>query len=496
MRKGKRKFNWFPPFATKDDLLTIHETAVKIVEKVGVGDLTPKLLKIYKDAGCEVDDKKNIAKIPESLIMESIKKVPSKFLLPARNSEHDIMNDAGRRLFYLWHNSAPFIQVWNEEKKEYTRRESTEEDLKKWQKTYDYLEEVDYAGPTCAPVDVSKAGLPADVHEVYWGLMGQTKHFWHVGSLENVGYYARLAAEVVGGIEELKKKPIISLHTALLGLRYGKISSMTVTENIEFGLPSSNCGFVQAGVTAPMSIAGSIAGGLAVNLALMVAQQTIHPGIPITQLVTPCVTLDMETGQITPNMPENLIGNIIVSQLWHEFYDKPLVTGGAPAMATSVSGFGMGAQWGWETIMNLFMPMAAGVDAMWAINGHGTDLFIEYGLIFSEMIRFCEHFFRDVSFSSDKLGLDDWLEGGYNTNFLSAKSTIKNMYNWYYPSKHGYGLANRGSMADWLQKPESILDRARTMMKEIEEYEVEPLPKDVVERMNNIMKEADEKLRT
>jgi trimethylamine--corrinoid protein Co-methyltransferase len=68
-----------------DEMQRIHETSIQVLSKVGVVYEAEWALNILKEAGCEVDYKKQIAKIPEELVKDAINKSQRIIKLCGRN---------------------------------------------------------------------------------------------------------------------------------------------------------------------------------------------------------------------------------------------------------------------------------------------------------------------------------------------------------------------------------------------------------------------------
>ncbi|HAA89070.1 MAG TPA: hypothetical protein DCE07_00570 [Peptococcaceae bacterium] len=56
-------------FLTRQEVETIHETALDVLENCGVYFDSEEALKILKNAGCQVDESKKIVKFPRSLVL-------------------------------------------------------------------------------------------------------------------------------------------------------------------------------------------------------------------------------------------------------------------------------------------------------------------------------------------------------------------------------------------------------------------------------------------
>ncbi|MGB2580895.1 MAG: trimethylamine methyltransferase family protein, partial [Thermoplasmata archaeon] len=72
---------------SRDDLDKIHGATVEILKRLGMKIWEPTALKLFKDAGAEVDEKTMMVRIPESLLKETIRKAPQEFKLYGRDPD-------------------------------------------------------------------------------------------------------------------------------------------------------------------------------------------------------------------------------------------------------------------------------------------------------------------------------------------------------------------------------------------------------------------------
>ncbi|HYM40224.1 MAG TPA: trimethylamine methyltransferase family protein, partial [Thermoplasmata archaeon] len=63
----------------------IHEQSLRSLQELGVLIHSESVLKMLKEAGAEVDLKTEIAKIPEALVKDAIKKAPRKIRYASRD---------------------------------------------------------------------------------------------------------------------------------------------------------------------------------------------------------------------------------------------------------------------------------------------------------------------------------------------------------------------------------------------------------------------------
>ena len=68
-------------FLSEDEKHRIHKDSIKILSQVGVKFLSDKALKILEKNGASVDYDTRIAKMPEEMVTEALKRVPKSFVL-------------------------------------------------------------------------------------------------------------------------------------------------------------------------------------------------------------------------------------------------------------------------------------------------------------------------------------------------------------------------------------------------------------------------------
>jgi trimethylamine:corrinoid methyltransferase-like protein len=493
-----------PPIATREELMTIHEAAMYLLEKVGLGGVTPELCKVYKDLGCIVDEAKGVVKIPESLAVEAINAIPSTFILPARDPKNDCLMQAGSgRTLVGGFGLFSLFAKWNPETRRFEFRDATEEDNWKYQKIVEYFPEYDMTCPLYLPMDVAEAGYPCDIHDLNTTLQTNTKHVWHIDAVENVEYYARLAAEILGGPEELKKRPIITNHGDTPGLVLGLKTSgrMTGTLDVwEKGMPLL-IDFTDVcipGFQGPCSITGAYAVTVAASTGMAVALALGKNGIAKGKIPNMTYDLVMPLNAYTQ---VSAVGSAafwkalcLHVNFWHRTYSRPKATMwpgvGMCTASDTQGGFGF---------VPLYLAMLNASDqcGVWQTTVGPQGIWLEGYAIFAELIHQVEHFVRDFDFSPGAFMFDKWLEKSPRGDFSRDKETLEKMTEVdFHPQKHGYNLWETRPYLRWIEDKLTIDDRAHALINKIVETFPAPLPpKDVSERMNAIVAEADKKLK-
>ena len=76
-----------------EDIRRIHETALKILEEIGIETESPESLDIYEKGGCRVDRDGKRVQIPRELVEDSLQKVPETFKLWNRSGTEATLGD-------------------------------------------------------------------------------------------------------------------------------------------------------------------------------------------------------------------------------------------------------------------------------------------------------------------------------------------------------------------------------------------------------------------
>ncbi|MHA1992881.1 MAG: trimethylamine methyltransferase family protein, partial [Candidatus Hodarchaeales archaeon] len=274
---------WNP--LTKNEMEKIEETAYRMLQEIGFSVEVDEVLDICKKMGCQIDPEKKIATFSKEIVDEFIKKAPKEVFFAGRTQENDVVFEPGKKTFFMAGTAAPRITKWSEEKKEYEYKDATSEDIEYSLKFIESLEHIDHLlDPPLIDHKITAAGLPDWIHAVQMTLNGCTKH---IGRLtcnyfrEEWDYYAQLAGEVVGGIEELSKRPILASATD--GVSPGNIHKKcgwNMLGAAKYGIPSATSMGAVNPVGHPITLAGYLATAWAGHLGHLAITQASRPGLP------------------------------------------------------------------------------------------------------------------------------------------------------------------------------------------------------------------------
>jgi trimethylamine--corrinoid protein Co-methyltransferase len=486
-RKGislqPRSRMWKP--LTKNEVKETADVSFQILEEVGVYAEDENLLKVADENGCTVDYSKKVMYLPEHVVKGFIRKAPKSFVLAGRTEEEDVLLDPeSGRAYGCFSSPMPKLCVWNESKRDYDQRDATEEDLTRTVRLYDGLEHVDVVIPPTLAMDAAKNGLAEHVHELCVTLSETTRHV----NLANAApktpdewdYYVRLAAEVVGGEEELRKRPIISgmsLFTPPLIL--SKSACSNLLGPTKYGLP-----LFLGGATSPLTIlnACNIVVNHASALANLSLAQMLCPGVPC-DINVGGFSLDVRHATTNYAAPENQLLNAILIQMVHDHMEIPVNY--SPNQSSKTPDFQAVHD---ATIAMIFQWMTA--CDLWTNYSFNDYAFNAEMLVFQdELAAYLDHLgnrFIDSLPNERGVAFEVIKKIGPVGNYFTHKLTLENVALQYNPR-----LMDYRSYASWTKDRSDMMQRIRARIKELEGYTPRRLPRDATGRMREIVKEAD-----
>ncbi len=466
---------------SREDVQRIHTATLDIIESVGVKFPSPKALDIWEANGASVNRKTEIVKIPGHTIEEAIKQAPPVYTLAARNPDQDLPLDGNHA--YVGTDGCGFevIDLWNGE-----RRRSCLKDVEEIARVADYLEEVAFHW-----VPVSAQDCPPQsrgLHELLaiWGNStkhAQTESIYHE---KEARASVEMAALIAGGIESLRRRPILSfVQCTISPLAQDKGSLEAALVAAEFGLPVGFMTMASCALTAPATLAGNLVVGNAEVISALALIQLAYPGTPVFYAAAQ-TAMDLRTGAYTGGGPEDFLFGAATNDL-SDFYHVPL----------SMGSFATGAkepnwQAGIENSLSTFMASVA-----------MSDMLLGVGLLngsciwsFEQMLMDCEIFaivgkmMEGIVVNEDTLALDVIRKVGPGKNFLTEKHTKEHMRDLWlstYMDRRPYAL--------WEKKKDGAQDWAREKAKQIlETHQPETLDSKLTKELRRIVERVEKKL--
>ena len=325
-RNTQSVFNGLSSFGivgySQDELQTIHLATLDILKNVGVRVDSKEARDIFAGGGCEVEEDTHIVKIPAYIVEDAVRTAPPTIQLCGRTPDKDYIVEKNRVGFV---NFGEGVMIRDPETKDY--RPSTKDDLRKCSLMSDYLPNMDITYR--AVVSQDHPGPSQALHNAEAIFPYTTKHFF-IGpdGAENAEYLIRMAAAVVGGRENLRKRPLISFNvcpTSLLKL----IPECTdvVILAAKNGVPVNIISMAMAGATSPVTLGGTLVTHNAEVLSVIVLSQLVQKGSPCIYASSTTI-MDMRYTTAPVGAPELGMISASVARL-AQFYNLPsFVAGG------------------------------------------------------------------------------------------------------------------------------------------------------------------------
>ena len=411
-----------------EEIKKINQTALSILEEIGVMIPSEKALKIFADAKADVDFDKKIVRIPSHLVTDSLNKAPRRYTLCGRRPELDAKIGSDNGTYFYCSGEAPKIVDLNTNE----RRLSIKSDVENMAKIADYLPIVSLVWPT---VSAGDKGETAPIHGVQACFNNTEKHLQTESVMGAISarYTIEMASVVAGGMDKLRERPIYSLLVcAIAPLGHDRGGLESALAFAEAGLPVGIMSMPSMGLTSPPYQAGCLATGLAEVLSGCVLIQIAHPGTPNFISIIPSI-IDPRSGNYFMGSSFAQITSAAAVQLAH--------SNGLPI--TSCMSFGGSAfklnnwQVGIENVYVHLLAVMAGADMSFGPSGmiEAVSLLDMRRILYDrEIFQAIDIITDGIEVNDNTLAFDMVREVGPRGMFLDQKRSAKELRKLWPPS--------------------------------------------------------------
>jgi len=446
-------------FLSDDEIASIHEMSLKILQEIGIKVLSKKVQSLLAGNGAKVDVASSIVKIPRSLAEEAIKKAPKEMVLCGRDQKFDLKLPVKDLPFVATSGFSVFMRDFETGEKRMTKSS----DLKNFAILSDYLDQVDFFWPIVTPTE-----LPPPVQTVH-GLAisfeNTEKHIQYQAlSEDQAKWQIKLASAIVGDEEKLKKRPIFSsVNCPVCPLLFEEGSSEAMVELAKAGIPVVPMSMALCGSTAPATIAGTLTMVNAENLAANVILQCANPGTPVIYCAE-STSADMRTGEINYEAPE-----------------FPLIAAGATQMAR------MYKLPCYTAPIGLLTQMGRGdISADFGALENAESAALEQVIIDVEAWEQAKAYLRRFKVNEETLGFDAIKKVGPGGNFLGLQHTLEHFQKEIWLKKEPILLPSTGG---------SLVERAKEKVRQILSSHVpSQLDEEVKREINQILRNCEKNM--
>ncbi|WP_424965057.1 trimethylamine methyltransferase family protein [Dinoroseobacter sp. S375] len=397
-----------------EGVAAIHDTAMRILEEIGIAFLNAEARAILKQAGCHVAGQ--VVRMDRAFVMEMVGKAPSSFTLTPRNPDHRITIGDGHMVFV---NVSSPPNYWDMET---GKTPGTLEQCRNLLKLTQYFNCIHVAGGyPVEPVDVHASVRHLDVLYEKLTLTDKVPHAYSLGRerVEDVMEMVRIACGLTPAEFAASPRMYTNINSTS-PLKHDEPMIDGALRCIRKGQALIVTPFTLAGAMAPVTLAGAVAQSLAEALSAIALAQYVMPGCPVA-MGTFTSNVDMKSGAPAFGTPEYIRATQMTGQM-ARFYGLPLRASGTCA-ANIPDGQAM-----WETSNSLWSAVQSGTNMVYHAAG-----WLEGGLIASpekfimdcELLQQIQRYFEPAltATGSEDLALDAVREVGGEGHFFGIQHT-------------------------------------------------------------------------
>ncbi len=460
----------------------IHQRALDVLQQVGCFFESEEALGILEKHGAVIDKASRIAKLPRNMVEGAVAKCPSSMLLAARDPEKDIHAEGDR--VYFGPGTLP-VNVRDLDTGEI--RPGTLKDCEDFARLIDALDFIHFFKGMITPSDVNPKLTELYMLDAAFNnctkQMSQTP-FSANGAMD----LYRMGVAVAGGEDAFRQRPMVIINMlAVSPLQWGKDNLEAIMALSRVGCPIIVGSEPQGGTTGPAPLAGQVLLNVAETLAGITLAQLVKPGTPVMWGNVGSIS-DMRSGLFASGAVELGLLNAAMNQM-AKFYRLPTYSTGG--MSDSK---GSDAQAGVEKSLQALTVALAGGNYIHDAAGLMESCLLtsyEQYVIDNEMLGMVARVLEGVRVTPETLSFDQIKEVGPRGNFMGLRHTLDHIRKEHYlPS-----LFDRTTYDTWNDRGrKDIREVARERAREIlATHQVAPLPEEVKDELQAILKDAEER---
>jgi len=461
-----------------EEIQRIHAASMDILGNVGVRVDLKRARDSFREAGANVDEGNRSVRIPEEVVRSALERAPSSFTLYGADPDFQMEIGTDRVNFAGLGTPTKIVDTETGEV-----RPTTLEDVRNHLRLIDALDHIDNSQMDLWPNDIPMTTIHAEAI-VAWAQNSHKSFGMGTYGVMPSEDMMRMASIVVGGKEELKKRPrMFGICSVMNPLQMIKLQLEGMYLWAEYGQPLAMSPEAMAGATAPATLAGLLAQQNAEILAHLTLSQLIAPGTPVLYGTVSTIT-DMATGNVALGSIETSLITAAAAQL-ARYYGVPCRSvGGATASNT------LDAQCMLERAGTLLPAVQAGVHFITCGGTIESSMAASHPLLVLDdaLCGMALRLARGIEVNDETIALDLIKEVGWQDQYLDKVHTAEHCRKEYFFSK----LLRRDTRETWEKKgSKTALDLAREKVREIlakhEPRQLEPaLEKELLGYLNAV----------
>jgi trimethylamine--corrinoid protein Co-methyltransferase len=408
----------FTTLLTHEQVKRTHAASLEILENVGLLVRNEKARTIFDQHGCRVHGDTQIVRFPPAVVEKYRAMIPATFTFYGRDPRYDrtIPQDGP---VIVTGSSAPDIidPVTGRERRARSDDIARIAHLINELSAYDVFS-ISTLADDAPPGQFTLARLYPSLKHCLKPVRSTTN------DTEDTQAIMRLLYTIAGSEQAYRERPFVTHHycPVVSPLTMDQLSTEAIIFFCEQGLPVYPSIVPNAGLTSPMSMAGTLVQGNAEFLAISVLMQMVREGSPTIYATLPTVA-DMRTGAYASGGIECGMLHMAFAQL-ARFYNVPC--GGYIGLSNSKVN---DAQAGYETGMSTVAGVLGGVD-MLNMGGLLDALKVfdfAKAVIDDEIALMLKRLKRGVAFGEEELALEVITQVKPGGSFMMSSHTKKHM---------------------------------------------------------------------
>jgi trimethylamine--corrinoid protein Co-methyltransferase len=466
--KMKPRLNVLQPEEVED----VYSATMEVLERTGVKISHPRALELLDGAGARIDN--NVARIPDWMVKDALRKAPSRIVLGNRNGDRSVKLERNRSWFGASLDCLDYLEPFTGE-----RRKFLLQDCRVTAALLDALP--NYAwGMTF--------GIADDVPSEYADRLVLKEALTHsekpmvfcCKDIESLKEIHEMALIIAGGENQFLNAPTIVMLA-------DPISPLVLTDETlekmifcaEKRIPQICYGAPQAGSTGPASFAGSIVQGTAESLSGLVITQLVRQGAPFIYGAFATV-MDMRTTIFSYGAPEMILMGAALAQISQ--YLKLPYFGTAGCSDAKLPDSQAAA----EATLSCQSAALSGANLVHdcGLLDHGCLASPTYMVLVNEVLYMINQFVRGISIDEDTLAVDVIHNVGPGGHFMQEDHTLQYFREVWYSN-----LFDRSNYASWLEQGgRRFEERLREQSLQKMERQPQFLPKEVTRELQKLAK--------
>ena len=403
---------------TPEQIERIHQASLEILEKVGLLVHNGKARQVFEKHGCHLEAGSEVVKFPPNVVEEFRSAFPATFTFRGRDPRFD-RTIPGEGPLIVTGSSAPNL-IDPISRRE---RRSTSADIANIAYLINELPGYDVFSISTLAEDAPPGHFT--LARLYPALKNCLKPVRSTATdRADAEMMLELAYLVAGSEAAYRERPFVTHHfcPVVSPLTFDVASTEMVMFFAEKGLPVYGSVVPNAGLSSPMTLAGTLAQGNAEFLASSVLMQMVRAETPLIYSTLPTVA-DLRTGEYASGGIECGLLHMTFAQM-ARYYNVPY--GGYIGLSNAKLN---DAQSGYETGMSALAGVLAGMDML--NMGGLLDALKAFdfakAVIDDEIALMLKRILRGVEFSDEDLALDVIADVGPGGMFMVHDHTISHM---------------------------------------------------------------------